>query len=302
MKRLHGRAAVITGAGSGFGLEVASLAAAEGMHLVLADIDQAALDRIEAELRGLGAQTLAMRTDVADAGAVQRLADAAMKRFGPPGLVFNNAGIGIGGLIWENTLHDWERVVGVNVMGVAHGVRVFTPLMLEAARNNPEYEGHIVNTASMAGLQSAPILGIYNATKQAVVGLTETLYHDLALVTDRISASVLCPALVATGINRSDPNRSGTVGEAAPLTRSQQISRAIVEQGMASSSVSATDVAHLVMAAVRESRFYIFTHPKALRSVQARMEDMLQGRSPNDPFADMPGLNATLRNTLRSPE
>ena len=151
MKRFEGRTAVITGAGSGFGLEVARIGAARGMNLVLADVQQDALDRAADELRGTGAQVIAQRLDVSKADEVETLGALVAARFGAPHFVFNNAGIGTGGLIWESTLKDWEWVLGVNLMGVVHGVRVFTPMMLEAARRDPDYEGHITNTASRAG-------------------------------------------------------------------------------------------------------------------------------------------------------
>lgn len=173
------KTAVLTGAGSGFGLECARVGARLGMNLVLADVQQDALDRAAAEMQDAGAQVLAIRVDVSNADAMQALGQAVQARFGAPHFVFNNAGVGCGGLIWENTLQDWNWVLGVNVMGVVHGVRVFTPMMLEAARQNPGYQGHIVNTASMAGLVNAPNMGVYNVSKHAVVALSETLYQDL---------------------------------------------------------------------------------------------------------------------------
>ena len=286
MKHLKGKAAVITGAASGFGLELARLAAAEGMQVVLADIEAQALARAEAEISALGAQTLAFRLDVSKGAEVQALADATLARFGVPGLV------------WENTEADWHWLLGVNLMGVAHGVRIFTPLMLEAARLDPAYEGHIVNTASMAGMQSAPTLGLYNTSKFAVVGLTETLHHDLALVTGQVSASVLCPALVNTGIGRSERNREGAPAGGSALTASQRVGQQLTEQGMAMSQVSAADVAAQVMQAVRAQRFYIFTHPEALLNVRTRADDILQGRQPSDPFADLPGVTDYLKARL----
>ncbi|MBV9889757.1 MAG: SDR family NAD(P)-dependent oxidoreductase, partial [Rhizobacter sp.] len=200
MKTFAGRTAVVTGAGSGFGLEVSRVAAARKMNVVMADIQQDALDRAAAEIRALGVDVLPHRLDVAHAAEVEALGGATRERFGAPHFVFNNAGVGAGGLIWENTAADWAWVLGVNVMGVAHGIRVFTPMMLEAATMDPSYEGHIVNTASMAGLVNPPNMGVYNASKHAVVSISETLYHDLNLVTDRIGASVLCPFFVPTAI------------------------------------------------------------------------------------------------------
>ena len=207
MKTFKGRTAVITGAGSGFGLETARIAAGLGMNVVMADVQQDALDRAAAEIEALGAQVLAFRLDVSKAAEVEALGAATLARFGAPHIVFNNAGVASGGLIWENSAADWNWVLGVNLMGVAHGIRVFTPMMLAAAKVDPAFQGHIVNTASMAGLLNAPNMGVYNASKHAVVSLSETLYQDLALVTDQISASVLCPYFVPTGISQSHRNR-----------------------------------------------------------------------------------------------
>ena len=299
MKDLQGRTAVITGAGSGFGLELARIAAREGMKLVLADVQQDALDRAAAEISALGAPVLAFRLDVSKAAEVEALGAATLQRFGAPNLVFNNAGVGGGGLIWEHSVRDWEWVLGVNVMGVAHGVRVFTPMMLEAAARDPGYEGHIVNTASMAGLLSPPNMGVYNVSKHAVVALSETLYQDLRLVTEQIGASVLCPFFVPTGITRSDRNRPAEPGADAARTRSQRVAQAMSDKAVGSGKVTAPQVAQFVIDAVREGRFYIYSHPRALRSVQTRMEDIMAGRNPTDPFADKPEIGAQLRAALR---
>jgi NAD(P)-dependent dehydrogenase (short-subunit alcohol dehydrogenase family) len=300
MKRFEGRTAVITGAGSGFGLEVARLAAKKGMKLSLVDVQQDALDRAAEEMRGLGAEVLATRADVSNADAMEALGAAVARRFGAPHLVFNNAGIGAGGLIWENSLKDWEWVLGVNVMGVVHGVRIFTPMMLAAAKDDPAYEGHIVNTASMAGLLNPPNMGVYNVSKHAVVALSETLYQDLRLVTDRIGASVLCPFFVPTGITQSERNRPDALRDSASPTQSQLIGRAMSEKAVSSGKVSAADVAAFVIDAVENGRFYIYSHPKALASVQTRLEDIMQARNPTDPFADKPELGASLRAALRA--
>ena len=300
MKTFAGRTAVITGAGSGFGLEVARLCAARGMRLVLLDVQADALDRAATELRGAGADTMAERIDVSNAAAMERLAAAVAKRFGAPGLVFNNAGIGAGGLVWENTLKDWEWVLGVNLMGVIHGVRLFTPMMLEAERRDPSYEGHIVNTASMAGLVNMPNMGVYNVSKHAVVSLSETLYQDLRLVSDRIGASVLCPFFVPTGIMASERNRPDTLKDDRGPTKSQLIGRAMSEKAVTSGKVTAAQVAQFVLDAVEEGRFYIYSHPRSLSSVQMRIEDIVQSRNPSDPFAARPEIGAALRAQLRA--
>ena len=293
-----GKTAVLTGAGSGFGLECARIAAGLGMHLVLVDVQQDALDAAASEVTRAGAQVLPFRLDVSNAGEMEAMGSAVLARFGAPHLVFNNAGVGSGGLIWENSVRDWEWVMGVNLMGVAHGVRIFTPMMLDAARRDPAWRGHIVNTASMAGLLNPPNMGVYNVSKHAVVSLSETLYQDLALVTDQIGASVLCPFFVATGIGKSQRNRPAKL-QANKATKSQLIGQAMISKAVDSGKVSAADVAQLVFDAVQKNRFYIYSHPKAIKSVQTRMEDILQARNPTDPFADKPEIGQQLKDALR---
>ena len=297
------KTAVLTGAASGFGLECARIGARLGMNLVLADVQQDALDTAAQEMRLAGAPVLALRLDVSKAVEVESLGRAVLERFGPPHLVFNNAGVSAGGLIWETSVKEWEWVLGVNLMGVAHGVRVFTPMMLDAARRDPAYRGHIVNTASMAGLLSPPNMGVYNVSKHAVVSLSETLYQDLALVTGQIGASVLCPFFVPTGISQSQRNRPVELQEAdAKPTKSQLIGEAMSKKAVGSGKVSAANVAQLVFDAVAANRFYIYSHPKALKSVQSRLDDVMQARNPTDPFADKPDIGAGLRQALRSGE
>ncbi|MCC7464601.1 MAG: SDR family oxidoreductase, partial [Gammaproteobacteria bacterium] len=278
----------------------ARLGARLGMNLVLADVQQDALDRARDEMLAAGAQVLACRIDVSRAEEVDALGQAVAARFGAPHLVFNNAGVAAGGLIWETSVRDWEWVLGVNLMGVAHGVRVFTPMMLQAARADPSWRGHIVNTASMAGLLATPNMGVYNVSKHAVVALTETLYQDLALVTDQVSASVLCPFFVPTGISQSQRNRPAQLQErTAKPTRSQLIGQAMSDKAVGSGKVSAADVAQRVFDAVAANRFYIYSHPNAIKSVQTRLEDILLARNPTDPFIDKPELGVELRKALR---
>ena len=296
-----GKTAVITGAGSGFGLEVARIAANLGMNLVLADVQQDALDHTVAELQALGTSVLGVRLDVSKAAEVEAMGTATLARFGAPHFVFNNAGVGSGGLIWENTLQDWEWVLGVNVMGVAHGVRVFTPMMLAAAEADAKYRGHIVNTASMAGLLNAPNMGVYNVSKHAVVALSETLYQDLALVTDQIGASVLCPFFVPTGISQSHRNRPDDLKtKGVRPTRSQLIGQAMSDKAVGSGKVTAKEVAQKVFDAMALNQFYIYSHPKAIASVQTRLEDIMLARNPTDPFAHKPELGEELKRALRA--
>ena len=295
----EGKTAVLTGAGSGFGLECARIGARLGMNLVLVDVQQDALDAATAEMQAAGAQVLPFKLDVSNASQMEAMGAAVLARFGAPHLVFNNAGVGSGGLIWENSVKDWEWVLGVNVMGVAHGVRIFTPMMLEAAKQDATWQGHIVNTASMAGLLNAPNMGVYNVSKHAVVSLSETLYQDLSLVTDQISASVLCPFFVATGISQSHRNRPAELRGSKP-TQSQLIGQAMSEKAVSSGKVSAADVAQLVFDAVVSNQFYIYSHPKAIKSVQTRLEDIVQTRNPTDPFEGKPELGQQLKDALRA--
>ncbi len=298
MSHLQGGIAVITGAASGFGLQACRIAAGMGMKIVMADVQADALATAQGEIEGLGAAVLPFRLDVSKAAEVQALADATLQRFGTPNFVFNNAGVGAGGLIWEHTLADWEWVLGVNLMGVAHGVRVFTPLMLAAAAKDPAWRGHIVNTASMAGLLNAPNMGVYNVSKHAVVSISETLYQDLALVSEQVHAHVLCPFFVPTGIHHSHRNRPAHLPEPAP-TRSQLIAQAMSDKAVSSGKVSAGQVAQWVFDACAENRFYIYSHPKSLASVQVRLEDIMTPRNPSDPFAARPELGARLRAELK---
>ena len=299
MKRFAQGTAVITGAASGFGLETSRIAARRGMNVVMADVQQDALDRAAAEIEALGASVLPYRLDVSKAAEVEALGAATMARFGAPSIVFNNAGVGAGGLIWENTVADWEWVLGVNVMGVAHGIRVFTPMMLAAAAKDPSYEGHIVNTASMAGLINAPNMGVYNVSKHAVVAMSETLYQDLTLVTEQIRASVLCPFFVPTGITESQRNRPQALAADKP-TRSQLIGKAMNDRAVGRGKMTAADVAGFVFDAIEAGRFYIYSHPKSLSSVQTRLEDIMQIRNPTDPFAGKPEIGIELKAALRA--
>ncbi len=296
-----GKTAVLTGAGSGFGLECARIAARLGMNLVLVDVQQDALDQTANELTAQVANVLACKVDVSDARAMEQLALQVQQRFGAPHLVFNNAGVGSGGLIWENSVADWQWVLGVNLWGVVHGVRLFTPMMLQAAKQDPSYQGHIVNTASMAGLLAAPNMGVYNVSKHAVVALSETLYQDLQLVSDQVGASVLCPYFVPTGISQSHRNRPVEVAADKP-TQSQLIGQAMSDKAVGSGKVSAAEVAQKVFDAVQAGQFYIYSHPQALSLVTQRMQAVVEGLNPPDPFVTKPELGASLRQALRNKE
>ncbi|WP_250472298.1 SDR family oxidoreductase [Caballeronia sp. GAFFF1] len=280
MDRFEGKVAVITGAGSGFGRQFAHKAASLGMKLVLADIDDAALAATVDAVRAQGGDALGVRTDVSDAAQVDALAQSALDAYGGVHLLFNNAGVGAGGFIWENSAKDWQWVFGVNVMGVANGVRAFTPIMLKQAE-----PAHIVNTASVAGLLAAPAMGVYNASKHAVVALTETLYHDLRLAGASIGVSLLCPAFVPTGIADAERSRPDALANDAPLTASQKMAARQLTRAVESGRLSARDIAEMTFDAVREGRFYVITHPGIMASIRLRLDDIAQLRNPSDPMS-----------------
>lgn len=301
MQNFKNRVAVITGAASGFGREFAIIGARLGMKLVLADVQQEQLDATAREMEALGAEVLAVRCDVRKAEEVQAMADKTMDRFGGVHLVFNNAGVGFGGLVWESSQADWDWVLGVNLWGVVHGVRIFTPLMLETAKKEPGYEGHIVNTASMAGMLNPPVMGVYNVSKAAVVSLSESLYHDLKLIDAPIGTSVLCPYFVPTGISQSHRSRPEDVKMAAPPTASQMAAQVMVGKAVAAGKVSAAEVAEITFDAIRESRFYIYSHPKESPvNIRARMENIVGGANPSDPFEATPQVREALKARLKA--
>jgi len=280
VKELKGKVAVVTGGAGGLGRAMAMHFAREGMHVALADIDQASLDVTAAELRALGVEAIGIRTDVSKAAEVDALAARVVAELGGVHVVCNNAGISPLGAAWENTLADWEWMLGVNLWGVIHGVRAFTPLLLA------QDEGHIVNTASVAGLINPPGSAMYNVTKHAVVALTETLFHDLAGRKSKVGCSVLCPAYVPTGIADSERSRPAALANpGATKSAEQQAREDMLKKAVRSGRLSADDIGAAVLAAVKEERFYILTHPRIKGAIQARMEDILEGRSPRNPLS-----------------
>lgn len=288
MKHFAGKVAVITGAGSGFGREFARIAARERMKLMLADIQRDALEEAVGEARALGAQAAGLRVDVASAPDVQRLADLTMEQFGAAHLLFNNAGVaGCGGFVWEASFKDWQWVLGVNLLGVVHGIRSFVPPMLKQ-----DCECHVVNTASAAGLVCAPLMGVYNVSKHGVVALSETMFHDLRAAGAKVGVSVLCPAFVPTNIVHSERNRPSELTEDTPLSASQIAARQRAEKAVSSGRLSAAEVARMTFEAVRENRFYVITHPKILGSVELRLQDIGAQRNPSDPYTFKPAVSA----------
>jgi len=277
MKDFKDKVAVITGAASGIGRALADRCVQEGMKAVLADVEAEPLATAEASLKASGATVLAVQTDVSQARDVEALAQKTMEAFGAVHVLCNNAGVGTEAAVWESTLAEWEWVVGVNLWGVVHGVRVFVPLMLAQ-----DAECHIVNTASMAGLISGPGLGAYKVTKHGVVTLSETLHHELAERGAKVKVSVLCPGIVNTRIMESARNRPGDLpptGPRGPASEERwEALRRLVPAGM-----PAAQVADAVFEALRKDRFYILTHPEGKEAVRTRMEDILQERNPTPP-------------------
>lgn len=280
MKTLQDKVAVVTGGASGLGRAMALHFAREGMRVAIADIEQAGIDRTVGELKALGANAIGVRTDVSKAAEVDALAGRVLKDLGGVHVVCNNAGISPLGAVWENTLADWQWMLGVNLWGVIHGVRTFAPLLIA------QDEGHIVNTASVAGLINPPNSGMYNVTKHAVVALTETLHHDLGERKSKVRCSVLCPAYVPTGIADSERNRPPELSNPALEKSAEQLAKeAMLKKAVRSGRLSADDIGAAVLAAVRENRFYILTHPRIKGAIEARMQDILEGRQPRNPMA-----------------
>jgi NAD(P)-dependent dehydrogenase (short-subunit alcohol dehydrogenase family) len=271
MKDLKGKTAAITGAGSGLGRAMALAFAQEGMKLALADVDEKGL--VETASLLPGPPVVSMRVDVSKESDVQKFSDHIKQ----PYLVCNNAGVSPLGAVWENSAGDWQWILGVNLWGVIHGVRAFAPRLI--AQN----EGHIVNTASVAGLISPPGSGAYNVTKHAVVALSESLHHDLKERHSNVGVSVLCPAYVPTGISNSERNRPAGLspGEKSEETKAKEQN---LKKAVTAGRLTADDVAKAVVAAVKEDRFYILTHPRIKGAIQARMEDILNERAPRDPL------------------
>jgi NAD(P)-dependent dehydrogenase (short-subunit alcohol dehydrogenase family) len=235
-----------------------------------------ALDAAEKGLKSKGAPVLAVQCDVSKAGEVEALADRAYEEFGAVHVLCNNAGVGVGGLSWQHSIEDWQWVLGVNLWGVIHGIRTFVPRMI--AEGN---EGHVVNTASVAGLISSPYMAVYQATKHAVVSMTESLKMELDMTGAKISASVLCPGFVATKISDSERNRpSGLKTETASADGAQQdLMREMARQQIAA-GIKPAEVAEMVLEAIRDDRFYIVTHPRFGKLIRLRMENILEGKTP----------------------
>jgi NAD(P)-dependent dehydrogenase (short-subunit alcohol dehydrogenase family) len=275
--QLEGRVAVVTGAASGIGLALATRLASEGMQLVLGDVEAPALEAAATALRDAGAHVEALVTDVSVASEVDALGRAAMERFGALHLAVNNAGVSGGGLSWEIPLETWDWILGVNLRGVIHGVRAFVPRIIESGG------GHVVNTASMAGLTSPPFMGPYNVSKHGVVTLSETLYQELQLTHPEVGVTVVCPGWVRTRIHEADRNRPAgvpgpPVGPEAGTEAGagfRDIVTSLIEGGL-----DPAEVARMIVAAVRSGRCYVLTHDGWAEMARTRMDRIVSGENP----------------------
>lgn len=275
MKELRGKVAAVTGAASGLGRAMALAFAEEGMHVALADLDLERLLAVEDAVRAKGVRAFSTRLDVSNAAQVDAWAERVPEALGGVHVVCNNAGVVLAGPVWEYAADEWEWILGVNVRGVANGLRAFTPRLLAQG------EGHIVNTASVAGLISPSGLGAYAATKHAVVALSEALHHDLQARQANVGVSVLCPAYVPTAI--ADPGRNPAPASIAK-SKDRLLHEARLRRAVEAGKLSAADVARAVLEAVKENRFYVLTHAAIKGAIRARFEDVLEERAPRDPM------------------
>ena len=275
MKDFKDKVAVVTGGASGIGRAMAERFGAEGMKVVLADVEELALRQAEAEFREKGVDVLGVLTDVAKPEELEKLAQQTLNAFGAVHVVCNNAGVaGAWGPTWENTLEDWNWIVGVNLWGVIHGVRTFLPIMLQQGE-----EGHIVNTASLAGLM--PGRGIYGVTKQAVVALSESLYNELKLAEAKIGISVLCPGWVDTKIADADRNRPAALANAAePLPDPRRDATTEIVRNFLKNGMPPAEIANQVFEAIRDDRLYIITHPEMDGIIKERFDKILARENP----------------------
>jgi NAD(P)-dependent dehydrogenase (short-subunit alcohol dehydrogenase family) len=275
MQDFEGKVAVVTGAASGIGRALAERFAREGMKVVLADVEEPALETAVRELTQAEHEVIGVPTDVSRADAFEELARRTIDAFGKVHVLCNNAGVGGGrGLMWEMTLNDWEWTFGVNFWGVLHGIRTFVPLMLSHGE-----EGHVVNTASMAGI--TPGGGPYGVTKHAVVALSEGLYLNLQLISARIGASVLCPGWVRTNILDSARNRPPELQnpDEPPLNEFEQMIRASVQESV-DGGLPPEEVAGIVVDGIRSDRFWLTTTHEFDDVIRSRTDGIFSGRGP----------------------
>jgi len=300
MNSLTGYTAFITGGGSGLGRAFAKAACKRQIKVVLADIQADALSQTIAELRSMGGEVTGLTVDVADATAMQRCADEVHRIHGAVNLVFNNAGVTSSGPVWESTDKDWDWLLGVNLKGVINGIRSFVPKMLATAKGDPNFRATVVNTASMAGLITAPGMGIYSVSKHAVVALSECLHHDLQLATTQVGVSVLCPSYVPTAIGNSERNRPSHLANEAPPTKLQLASREAAQRAVSQGGITADEVAEITFQAIEAGRFYIFPNPETLAVVKPRFEHILDQTNPELPYEFFPALKDRRDKMLQS--
>ena len=276
MRDLNNKVAVVTGAASGIGRALAHSFAVEGMRVVIADIDVEQLQVSKQELQNVGAQVLAVKTDVSKSTEVETLARETLAAFGGIHVVCNNAGVGTGiGPVWERSIADWEWVLGVNLWGVIHGIRTFVPILLRQRE-----EAHVVNTASIAGLLAYPFpfMGIYNASKHAIVALSETLSSELAVLKAPVKVSVVCPGAVRTRIMDAERNRADYPTGDPPnpaFAQAEETLRSVIDAG-----TPPQVIASLVISAIREDRLYVFPHPEYGEALRSRADDIISERTP----------------------
>ena len=275
MKELRDKVAVVTGAASGIGRALAGAFAAEGMKIVLADVEAGALDDAAQAVAKTAPAVIAVPTDVSKAADVEALAAAAERAFGGVQLVCNNAGVALTGEAWENSLADWEWVLGVNLWGVIHGIRTFVPRLLAA-----KAEAHVVNTGSIAGLLSGPGMAVYGASKHGVVTISESLYYELQMLRAPIGVSVLCPAAVATRIMDAARNRPAGLTDTA-LAPGDDAARRDAAKASLAAGMAPDRVAACVVDAIRANRFWVLSHPEWREYVRVRLDDVLHDRNPS---------------------
>jgi len=278
MQDFKGRVAVVTGAASGIGLGVTERFLTEGMKVVMADIEQESLERESARLKGAGGDVLGVRCDVRDPESLAELAETTLSHHGAVHVVMNNAGVAPGGPMLETTAEDWRWIVDVNVLGVAYGITAFGPILRDAG------EGHIINTASEAGHVTSAVLGMYSATKHAVVGMTESLYRELEGT--GVSTHCLCPNLVSTKIFHSERNRD----DENELTPAQTATMAPLREALTAMGIPTGQVANDIVEAMKRDQFWIFTHDITTQALQTRYADIEAGRNPSNPYDGVPGL------------
>ena len=282
MKDFKDKVAVVTGGASGIGWGLAERCADEGMKVVIADIEASALKQAEKTLKANGAEVLAVRTDVSKLSDVQALAKNTVDAYGGVHLLFNNAGvntdISLRKPLWENTIQDWEWMIGVNLWGVIYGVEVFLPIMFKQ-----NTECHIVNTSSMAGLLVEPQLVIYAVTKSGILSLSEGLYIQLKEKNSHIGVSVLCPAFVSSRLFEAERNRPASLKNTAELPKSLPTAQLVSQFNKVSPTLSPEQSADIVFKAIREGTFYIFTDPLVQELFRQKSKNILEGKNPERP-------------------